>query len=1036
MFAHLVNQSLRYRLFAVISVVGMMVYGMLALRDMPVDVLPDLTPPTVTLMTEAKGLSPEEVESLVSYPIESGMSGLPGMERVRSVSAAGLSIVYLEFGWDTDVYRDRQFVIERLEQVTESLPENMLPFITPVSAMTGEVMLISLTAEATSAMALRELVDWVVRPRLLAIPGVAQVIPIGGEVRQYQVMPNAAQMALLNVSFDELIDALDKFGLNTGGGFVEQNDREFVIRNVARTQALDDLKRLVVAQRNGVSIRLEQLATITYAPQVKRGDAGYMGRPAVTVSVQKQPSVNTVSLSTDIKDAMKSLAENLPEDVTMHMDVYDQAEFINTSVGNVKEVLVEASIVVAVILFLFLMNTRTTFISLVAIPVSLCAAILVLKAMGQTINIMTLGGLAIAIGELVDDAIVGVENVFRRLRQNAKLENPRTIMAVVSDASIEVRSGILIATVIIVVVLIPLFALGGIEGRMFKPFAAAYIISILASLLTAITITPVLCYYLLPHGRLVHSDDSRLLKTLKAYNRKIVAWALKRTKSVVAVVTIAFIAVTLSLVAMPRIFMPTMNEGSIVVIAELPNGVSLQTSNRLGAVMERLLMKVPEVTSVGRRTGRGELDEHAESISVSEMIVTYERGKRPDAVIREDLRTALVGTTARIFLDQPLSHRINAAISGVRAKIALKVFGDDLDTIRSIAAKFEEKLNTIPGIGDVAMESQSRIPQIEISVDYDRAAAYGVSPAAVTEALQSLAMGMQVSEILDGERRFDVTIRMQEADRTSAALGQLLIETLDGHVPLSAFATVRETDGPTNIKRENTRRRVVVRANAESDDMSSVVEAIRQTISETPLPAGYFAELDGTFNAQEKASRAILGLSLVSLLMIFVVLYSRYRFASLSLIIMAMIPIAMMGGVLGLWVTGQPLSIASMFGFVALAGISARNGILKISHYINLYLNEGEDFGHDLIKRGSDERLAPVLMTTVSAGLALIPLLLAADQPGKEILHPIAVVIFSGLLSAVMIDTVLTPVLFKLVGRRPLELLTKRHDTIGVKEAY
>lgn len=1036
MFAYTVDQSLRNRLFVVVVSIGLIVYGIVSVIRMPIDVFPDLTRPMVTLITEAEGLSPEEVESLITFPIETGMSGLPGMERVRSVSSGGLSVVYLEFGWDTSIFTDRQFVVERLEQVSEALPEGTVPFMTPMSSIMGEVMLLAFTAEQGSPMELREMVDWVVRPRLLAIPGVAQVLPIGGEVRQFRVTPDPARMMSLGITVDELATALHAFGLNSGGGFIEQNDREYVIRNVSRTGRIDDLRQLRVAERDGISVPLERIADVGFAAKTKRGDAGFNGESAIIVSVMKQPGIDSLRLVAEVNEALDGLVPHFPDGVRFHDPVYDQGEFISTSVDNVKQVLVEASIVVTIVLAIFLMNARTTIISLTAIPVSAFVALLVLHAMGQTINTMTLGGLAIAIGELVDDAVVGVENVFRRLRQNASSPSPRPALQVVSEASIEVRSGILIATIIIVVVLVPLYALSGIEGRMFAPFATAYIISILASLVTAITLTPVLCYYLLPSAKVLHEGDGAVLARLKLWNRKVVRWALARCRPVVLGAGLTAVLIGLTTPFLPRVFMPTMNEGSLVVLVEMSPGTSLAASNKIGQAIERIVMQVPEVIAVGRRTGRAELDEHANTVNLTEMNVRLQRDARTDHEIREDIRSRLAPLPIRVILDEPLSHRIDHMISGVRAKIALKIFGDDLDTLRGVAGDFESRMKEIPGIGDVAISTQARLPQVSITVDHERAASYGITPASVMEALQTLALGQSVSEIFEGERRFELVVRMQDDDRTSSGLTSLLLDTPRGHVPLSIFADVVETDGPNNIMRENMRRRIVVRANASSEHMSDVVEEIKRLIAEADMPPGYFAVLDGTFRAEETASRSILLLSIASLALIFIVLYSRYKRASLCLMIMAIIPMATVGGIAGLWVSGLPLSIASLFGFVTLAGITARNGILKISHYINLVLYEGERFGDDLMVRGSEERLAPVLMTTVSAGLALIPLLLGGDVPGKEILHPIAVVIFSGLIGALLLDTLLTPVLFKLFGEAPLRFLQGEREARGLKEAF
>ncbi|NQW08747.1 MAG: efflux RND transporter permease subunit [Alphaproteobacteria bacterium] len=1036
MFAQMVDQSLKNRLFVIVVSLGLIGYGILSMTRMPIDVFPDLTRPTVTLITEVEGLSPEEVEALVTFPIETGMSGLPGMERVRSVSSGGLAVVYLEFGWETNIFTNRQFVVERLEQVSESLPEGIVPFMTPMSSVMGEIMLLAFTAEQSSAMDLREMIDWVVRPRLLAIPGVAQVVSIGGEVRQFRVTPDPSLMMALGISIDELTTALAAFGTNTGGGFVEQNDREYVIRNVSRTGRIDDLRQLRIAERGGISVSLEQIAAVGFAAKTKRGDAGFNGEAAVIVSVQKQPGVDSLKLVAAVNDALDGLAPHFPDDMRFHDPIYDQGEFISTSIGNVKQVLIEASIVVAIVLTVFLMNARTTIISLTAIPVSAFAALLVLHAMGQTINTMTLGGLAIAIGELVDDAVVGVENVFRRLRQNAASPTPRPVLQIVSQASIEVRSGILIATIIIVVVLLPLYALSGIEGRMFAPFATAYIVAILASLVTAITLTPVLCFYLLPNSKILHQNDGAVLAWLKRWNRQVVRWALGRCRLILAAAVIAAILIGATALALPRVFMPTMNEGSLVVLVEMAPGTSLQASNRIGQTIERIILQVPEVVAVGRRTGRAELDEHAQTVNITEMNVRLNRDDRTDHEIRQDIRQRLTPLPIQVILDEPLSHRIDHMISGVRAKIALKIFGDDLDVLRTVAGSFEQRMKQVPGIDDVAISTQARLPQISVTVDHERAAAYGIAPADVMRALQTLALGKSVSEILEGERRFDLIVRMDNSDRTSSGLNSLLMDTPRGHVPLSAFATVEETDGPNNIMRENMRRRIVVRANASGDHMSAVVEDIKRLVGEVDMPPGYFAVLDGTFRAEEAASKSILLLSIASLALIFVLLYSRYRRGALCLMIMAIIPMATVGGITGLWITGLPLSIASMFGFVTLSGITARNGILKVSHYINLVLYEDETFGDDLLVRGSEERLAPVLMTTAAAGVALIPLLIGGDVPGKEILHPIAVVIFSGLVSTLLLDTLLTPVLFKLFGETPLRFLQGERESRGLKEAF
>ncbi len=1036
MFNYLVNTSLRNRLFVLVVAVILVAYGSVSLGTIPVDVFPDLNKPTVTLITEAEGLAAEEVEQLVTFPMETSMNGMPGVTRVRSVSTVGLSIVFVEFDWGTDIYLNRQQVTERLGLVREQLPEDIVPQMAPISSIMGEIMLIAVSGETASAMDLRDLADWVVRPRLLTIPGVSQVIPIGGEVRQYRVTPNIPLMDGLDIKHDELTDALRQFGINTGGGYVDQAGREYLIRNIGRTARLDDLRNLVVAVRDGQPIPLRHVADVDFAPRIKRGDGGFMGNAAVILSVQKQPGADTVALTREIESALDDLARVVPAGIRINDVLFKQANFIQTSIRNVERVLVEALIVVSIVLFLFLLNWRTTFISITAIPISILITILVFRYFGLSINTMTLGGLAIAIGELVDDAVVGVENVFRRLKENREAGNPRVPLAVIAAASTEVRSGIIYATIIIVLVFVPLFALSGIEGRLFAPLGIAYIVSILASLITAITVTPVLCYYLLPRMKRLSERDSALVRTLKRGNGRLLTWAFPRASFVYASAGLAVIVAGASATMLPRSFLPPFNEGTLTISLQFNPGISLPQSSRIGAVAERLILDVPEVKMVGRRTGRAELDEHAEGVHSSEIDVDLHPSSRSRDEILADIRTRLAALPVSINVGQPISHRLDHLLSGVRAQIAVKVYGEDFDTLRTLAEQLRQRLSTIPGLVDLQLEKQVRIPQVQVKVDYQRAALYGVTPAQVTEAVQSLSNGLVVSQIVDGIRRFDVTIRLSDRDRTRKGLEGVIIETPLGHVPLRRVADVVETDGPNQMLRENSQRRMVVLANSDGTDMAAIVAAIRQEIANTDLPTGYFTRLEGAFQAQEEASRLIALLSLISLALIFVVLYSRYRSAILSLIIMGNVPLALIGSVAALWIAGQPLSVASMIGFITLAGISTRNGILKISHYINLAFYEGETFGKTLIMRGSQERLTPVLMTALSAGLALLPLMIGADAPGKEILHPVAITIFGGLISATLLDTLLTPLLFYQFGEKPLSRLSEQQRQLQTAEAY
>lgn len=1022
MFNFLVTNSLKNRLFVIAAALVLVAYGSYILPRVPVDVFPDLNRPTVILMTEAEGLAPQEVEQLVTYPLETSMNGMPGVTRVRSVSGVGLSIVYVEFDWGTDIYRSRQLVAERLALVGEQLPRGVTPQMGPVTSIMGEIMLIAVTSETVSPMEVREIADFIIRPQLLTISGVAQVIPIGGEVRQYRIVPNVPALQALDVTHEQIETAVTRFGTNTGGGFVDQHGREYLIRNVGLTKRLEDLRNTVVVHKQGQPVFLHQVAQVDFAPRVKRGDAGFQGKPAVIVSIQKQPGADTVDLTGKIEASLAEIQKTLPQGVSATNLQFRQATFIETSVDNVKRVLLEAAGVVAVILILFLMNVRATVISLTAIPISILVTVLVFHAFGLTINTMTLGGLAIAIGELVDDAVVDVENILRRLKENRELPVPRPALEVIAAASQEVRSGIVYATMIIILVFIPLFALSGIEGRLFAPLGVAYIVSILASLITSITVTPVLAYYLLSGRGKGHEHDSFVVRHLKRGNAALLRWAFAHRGLLFTTVLLGVGAAAYAATLLPRAFLPPFNEGTLTISLAYNPGVALAESHRLGLIAENLIKDVPEVISVGRRTGRAELDEHAEGVHSSEIDVDLKRSERSKEDVMGDIRARLAVLPATLNVGQPISHRLDHMLSGVRAEIALKIYGEDIDTLRTLAEGLRERLSSVEGLVDLQVEKQIRIPQLRIDVDYERAALYGLTPATVTQALETMSNGRTVSQIVEGNRRFDVVMRLSDQDRSTTGLGDLLIATPTGHAPLRMIANIEETDGPNQVLRENGQRRIAVLGNTDGKrDMTAIIADIRRVAGETEWPQGYVTRLEGTFQAQEEAILRIGALSLLSLAMVFVVLYSRYQSPALALIIMGNIPLALIGSVIALNIAGQPLSVASMIGFITLAGISARNGILKVSHYINLALYEGEQFGKDLVIRGSLERLTPVLMTALSAGLALIPLLIGADEPGREILHPVAVTIFGGLISATLIDTFLTPVLFLTFGRKPLE---------------
>ena len=1055
MFKWLLDSSLANRLLVIIASLVLMAYGAFTLTRTPVDVFPDLNKPTVTVITEAGGMASEEVEQLITFPLETAMNGLPGVETVRSASSAGLSFIYVTFNWDTEIFRARQMVSERLSSMEEGLPDGTVPTMGPISSIMGEILQIAIPIDTagvaagppqgsptppggaanevsvgtiSSSMQVREYADWVLRPRLLAIAGVAQVVPIGGEVRQFQVQPNTVRMAELGITHEQLEGALKGYSSNSSGGFLELNGREYLIRNLGRTSNLDDLRNLALTARDGQALLLRQIAEVTFAAAIKRGDAGFEGKPAVILSIQKQPAADTLALTRTIEAALSEMQKSLPPGMNQPMVTFRQASFIEASITTLQGKLIGASVFVAVILFFFLGTLRPTIIALTAIPVSIFTTALVFKYFGMSINTMTLGGLAIAIGALVDDAVVGVENVLRRLKEDRAKHPEHRLhpIEVVARATMEVRSAILYATAIIVLVFLPLFALPGMEGRLFVPLGIAFIVSIMASLLVSVTVTPVLSFYLLPRMKSLGHGDTKLLAWLKAgYHRSLEA-VLQRPKAVLAVVALAVVVAVAAVPFFPRTFLPPFNEGTLVLGIRLNPGVTLTESSALARQAEVLVRQVPEVTHVGRRSGRAELDEHAEGVHVSELDVGLKPAAeltRPMDEISADIRSRLVNLPASIAIGQPISHRIDHMLSGVRSQIAIKIFGEDLDTLRGQADALRSKLAVIPGLADLEIEKQVLAPQIQVRIDYAAAARYGVPAPQILRTLQNLVEGEKVTQIVEGGRRFALVVRLPESGRSVEGLGRILIETPNGRIPLSKVASIEDSDGPNQISRDDGKRRIVLSANTQGRALSDVIEDIRRVVAQSKLPEGYFITLGGQFQAQEEASRLIGLLSIVSLVLMFVVLYSRYKSVTLSALIMVNIPLALIGAVFGLWMSGQPLSVAALVGFVTLAGISVRNGILMVSHYINLMRFEGENFDQKMIVRGSLERLAPLLMTALVTAFALAPLLFEAERPGTEILHPVAVVIFSGLIGSTLLDTFLTPVMFWLFGRKDAERL-------------
>ena len=1034
MFAFLVRSSLRSRAFVLVVALIMLAYGAISAARLPVDVLPDLNQGIVTVMTEGSGLSAEEVEQLITIPIETALNGVAGVHRIRSESTNSLSIVYADFNLDADIYRARQFVAERLSAVAPVLPPGTQPIMMPLSSLMGEILLVSLSGgPQADPMVLRDLATWVVSVRLRAIPGVSLVNPIGGYVREYRVTLDPLAMSRLNISIADVEQALSRFGTNASGGFIERNGQQLQIRTIVQplslgpdnTGGLQQLGDVVVALRDGLPIQLRQVANVAFAPMPRVGDAGYMGHSAVIMSVIKQPGADTLKLTQEIEAALTDLHRTLPPGLNDLHVLFRQADFIEVSINNVEHALMEAVIVVAIILLLFLGNIRTTIISLTAIPLSMLITFVVFAWMGLTINTMTLGGLAIAIGELVDDAVVDVENILRRLRGNRKARRPRSTIQVIADASQEVRSGIVYSTIIIILVFIPLFAIPGVEGRMFAPLGIAYIVSVLASLVTSITVTPVLCSLLLPHMRQLDHGDSWLVRGLKWVNLRVVGRALDNPWVVVGCAAGAVLVASAIVPSLPRTFLPNFNETSLVVSVAQQPGVSLDELARIGSLAERLLLTVPEVTSVGRRTGRSETDEHSLGPNENEIEVDLKPSDRTLPQIIDDVRSKLATLPALFSVEQPISHRLfDHILTGVSAQVVVKVFGDDFDTIHSIATDLQDRLKTIQGLTDVMIERVVRVPQIRIRVNNQRAAMYGLSPGELSGMVEHLAGGQTISQVIQGRRRVDVVLRLPESSRSAAGLADWLIQTPNGDVPLSYFASIDEVQAPNKIMREDGLPRIAVTANGLAGvDRAAVAAAIRTELARTKLPTGYSLSFEGTFAEQDAATLRLAGLGCVSLILIYMVLYARYRSATLALIIMGNVPLALVGSVVALKIAGIDLSLASMIGFVTLTGISARNGILKVSHAINLMLREQEPFGRALILRACQERMVPVLMTATSAGIALLPLLFDVHAPGKEILHPVAVVIFGGLISSTLLDAVVTPSLLFLFGRAPAEQL-------------
>jgi copper/silver efflux system protein len=1022
MLNKLIAWSLRNKVFVVAAAALMLAAGAWTAYRMPVDVFPDLTAPTVTVLTEAHGMAPEEVEALVAFPIETAVNGATGVRRVRSSNAQGISVVWVEFDWGTDIFRARQIVSEKLQTVAASLPVGIAaPVLAPVSSVMGEIMMIGLTGPQTPAE-LRTVADWTIRRRLLAVPGIAQVIPIGGGVKQYQVLADPSRMLATKVSLSEVVAAARGSNANASGGVYMDKGQEYVIRGIGRVQSAEDIEKSVVAIRGGVPVLLSQVADVRIGAAPKYGDGSINAKPGVVLAVQKQPGANTLELTKRIERELQDMQRTLPKGMTAHAQLFRQADFITVAVRNVINALRDGAVFVVIILFLFLWNLRTTAISIVAIPLSLVVAIFAMKLLGITINTMTLGGMAIAIGALVDDAIIDVENVFRRLKENHHRSDDerQPALRVVYDASREIRASIVNATMIIIVVFLPLFFLSGVEGRLLRPLGFAYVVSILASLLIAVTVTPVLCAYLLPNAKAVVTEhESRLVQWLKVYYEHLLERVLRHPKRVLAGAALTLAAAATTVPVLGSSFLPEFNEGALTVSVVTVPGTSLDESSAIGERVEQILLANPAVRNTDRRQGRAELDEHAQGVNAAEIDVTLKEGidkERTFAALRDEF-SAIPGTN--VTIGQPIGHRIDHMLSGTRANIAVKIFGPDLYQLRQVGAQVRDVMQGIPGVADLQLEQQMDVPQLRIRADRSALARYGMNVGELAEAIDVAFNGEAVSQVLEEGKSFDLVVRFPPERRANAAtISAVMFDTPTGQrVPLSQLAAVTVERGPNTISRENVQRKIVVQANVAGRDLGSTVDEIERAVAgRVQLPPGYHVQYGGQFESQEEATRTLSLLSILAVAAIFLLLYAEFRSARDSILVMANLPLALIGGVAAVLLTSRVVSIASLVGFVTLFGIATRNGILLVAHFRQL-LSQGATF-REAVMRGSLERISPILMTALTAALALIPLALGGGEPGNELQTPMAIVILGGLLSSTALNMLVLPALYWLYGER------------------
>ena len=1028
MLYKLLGVSLKNRFLVLLAAVLLAVSGTLVFRNMNVDVFPDLTAPTVTLLTEAHGMGSEEVEKLVTYPLETAMNGSPNVRRIRSSSAAGISIVWVEFEWGTDIYRARQIVSERIPMVRERLPSGTgTPTMAPISSIMGEVMLLAVRSDSLSPMELRTFADWTISPRIKSIGGIANVIVIGGDYKQYQVLAHPEKLKYYGLSLSQLLEKVQQSNVNAPGGFLNQHGNQYLIKGSGRAYSLAQLEEAVVKNVKGQSIKVKDVATVQIGAADKIGDGSLNGSPAVILTISKQPEVNTLELTQKLDEAIADLRKTLPESVEIKNHIFRQANFIEASVHNLNQTLLEGAFFVVIVLFIFLMNWRTTIISLLAIPLSLLVSIIVLKLLGYTINTMSLGGMAIAIGALVDDAIIDVENVFKRLRQN--IQKPREerlpVLAVVKEASMEIRSSIIIATLIIIVSFVPLFFLSGMEGRLLQPLGIAFITSVLTSLIVAVTLTPVLCSYLLKNEKVLarQAVGTPVERWLQARYAGILKFVLRFPKKVIGLTVGAFAISLLLLTQLGRSFLPEFNEGALVISAVGVPGMSLEESNKNGLLIEKLLLEMPEIEVVTRRTGRAELDEHAQGVNAAEIDVPFTLREKSKEQFFEEVRTKLsMVPGVNLTLGQPIAHRIDHMLSGTRANIAIKIFGDDLQQLFELGKSVETRIKSMEGIADVAVDRQIEIPQVRIAPRRQMLAAYGMTVAGLMEQVDIAFAGEKAGEIYEGQQYFDLVVRFQKPFRNTMEAIKSALITLPGggQMALDQLATVSSVSSPSTISRENVKRKIVVAANLSADkaqgrDLRGVVNEIQQMVeANIELPEGYRVEYGGQFESEAKASQLLLITALIAILIIFLLLYFEFHQIGLSFIVLINLPLALIGGILVIYFTSGVISIAATIGFISLFGIATRNGILLVSRYEDLR-KEGLR-GFQLLQAGALDRLTPILMTTFTTGLALIPLALKGGEPGNEIQSPMAVVILGGLLSATLLNLVMIPCVYNLVN--------------------